>query len=318
MAGIYSQGGTASHRYAGWLETVEAKNFQFGGKVFNGSPSAIYVGINLVWANWLTKAAKQAIMDAFLDDGMAVINATNAYLNQLAASDIDKATALADYINDYPLSAALYGGLYVQDGLVFQMDCAYMCSGSMWESFIGNNNFEGKGNIQIVDGAPYFNNTGWYEGAEMSHPFATSTIEFVMACDEERPTTNLGTGFCENSANNTTTRVQTSLLDSNRGPAFNFATTMRYYPTPYGPLSTFACANGNVYRNKVKLTNSGTTGTTINHGAGTFIGKRYKTDATSLRATKIYGIRIYNRLLTEAEILANQDIDLKRFTPSTP
>lgn len=49
MAGIYSQGGSAGHRYAGWLEQVEAKNFHHGGKVFNGSPSAIYVGSNLVW-----------------------------------------------------------------------------------------------------------------------------------------------------------------------------------------------------------------------------------------------------------------------------
>ena len=270
------------------------------------------------FTEWLSMATKQAIMAAFGADGTAVIAATKEYLNGIAASDKAKATALASYINDYPLSAALYGGLYVQDGLVFQMDCAYMCSGSAWESFIGNNNFEGKGNIQIVDGAPYFNNTGWYEGAEMSHPFATSTIEFVMACDEERPTSNLGTGYCENSANNTTTRVQVSLLDSNRGPSFDFATTIRYYPTPYGPLSAFSCANENVYRNKVKLTNSDTTRTTINHGAGTFIGKRYKTDSTSLRATKIYAIRIYNRLLTEAEILANQEIDLKRWTPPTP
>ena len=82
MAGIYSQGGSAGHRYAGWLSEVEAKNFQFGGKVFNGSPSAIYVGSNLVWAGrWLTVAAAQAILGAFgQTDGMAVINATNAYL----------------------------------------------------------------------------------------------------------------------------------------------------------------------------------------------------------------------------------------------
>jgi hypothetical protein len=33
---------------------------------------------------------------------------------------------------------------------------------------------------------------------------------------------------------------------------------------------------------------------------------------------KIYSIRIYNRLLTEAEILANQEIDLKRWPPPTP
>ena len=72
MAGIYSQGGSAGHRYAGWLETVEAKNFQFGGKVFNGSPSAIYVGSNLVWLV-LSYATMQAILGAFGVDGWAVI-----------------------------------------------------------------------------------------------------------------------------------------------------------------------------------------------------------------------------------------------------
>ena len=100
MAGIYSQGGSAGHRYAGWLSEVEAKNFIFGGKVFNGSPSAIYVGSNLVWAG-LKDAAMRAILGAFgQTDGKAVINATNAYLNQLAASDRDKATALAGFINE--------------------------------------------------------------------------------------------------------------------------------------------------------------------------------------------------------------------------
>ena len=110
MAGIYSQGGSAGHRYAGWLSSVEAKNFQFGGKVFNGSPSAIYVGSNLVWTYWLKHAAMQAIMDAFgVSDGTAVINATNQYLNQLAASDRDKATALAGFINEDPMMVCSLG-----------------------------------------------------------------------------------------------------------------------------------------------------------------------------------------------------------------
>ena len=111
MAGIYSQGGSAGHRYAGWLETVGAKNFQFGGKVFNGSPSAIYVGSKMVWA-WLTIAAQQAIRGAFGDDGKAVINATNAYLNQLAAqgqAGKDKATALAGFINEDPMMVCSLG-----------------------------------------------------------------------------------------------------------------------------------------------------------------------------------------------------------------
>lgn len=105
MAGIYSQGGSAGHRYAGWLSEVEAKNFQFGGKVFNGLPSAIYVGSNLVWTYWMKDPAMTAIYGAFgQTDGTAVINATNAYLTQLAASDRDKATALAGFINAYPVN----------------------------------------------------------------------------------------------------------------------------------------------------------------------------------------------------------------------
>lgn len=114
MAGIYSQGGSAGHRYAGWLSEVEAKNFQFGGKVFNGSPSAIYVGSNLVWmGGWLTVAAAQAILGAFGQrDGWAVIRATNAYLTQLAASGQagkDKATALAALINEDPMMVCSLG-----------------------------------------------------------------------------------------------------------------------------------------------------------------------------------------------------------------
>ena len=42
-------------------------------------------------------------------DGMAVIKATNAYLNQLAASDRDKATALAAFINEDPMMVCSLG-----------------------------------------------------------------------------------------------------------------------------------------------------------------------------------------------------------------
>ena len=54
-------------------------------------------------SGWLSKAARQAILGAFgARDGAAVIAATNAYLNQLAAQGAagkSKATALAGFIN---------------------------------------------------------------------------------------------------------------------------------------------------------------------------------------------------------------------------
>ncbi len=55
---------------------------------------------------WLTKATKQAILGAFGDDGLAVIKATNAYLDGIAASDRDKATALAGWLNTYAIEDA--------------------------------------------------------------------------------------------------------------------------------------------------------------------------------------------------------------------
>lgn len=58
---------------------------------------------------WLTDAATTAILAAFgQTDGKAVIKATNAYLKALAATDKTKASALAGFINQYPM---LVGGL---------------------------------------------------------------------------------------------------------------------------------------------------------------------------------------------------------------
>jgi len=65
-------------------------------------PQVVFGGLEPSGRDWLWYATKAAILAAFgQTDGKAVINATNAYLNQLAASDRDKATALAGYINTY-------------------------------------------------------------------------------------------------------------------------------------------------------------------------------------------------------------------------
>lgn len=59
---------------------------------------------------WLMPATKQAIVGAFgATDGKAVIAATNAYLNALAATDRTKATALAGFINEDPMMVCSLG-----------------------------------------------------------------------------------------------------------------------------------------------------------------------------------------------------------------
>lgn len=73
----------------------------------------VFGGIVLT-VNWLRFATIEAILAAFgKTDGNAVIKATNAYLNQLAASDRDKATALVGVLNANPQNAVM--SKYVAD-----------------------------------------------------------------------------------------------------------------------------------------------------------------------------------------------------------
>ena len=65
--------------------------------------------LDLLGTYWLNLATLQAILGAFGDDGMAVINATNAYIDGIAASDRDKATALAGFINEDPMMVCSLG-----------------------------------------------------------------------------------------------------------------------------------------------------------------------------------------------------------------
>ena len=59
---------------------------------------------------WLTGATKAAILAAFgQTDGKAVIKATNAYLNAIAATDPTKASALAGFINEDPMLVCSLG-----------------------------------------------------------------------------------------------------------------------------------------------------------------------------------------------------------------
>ena len=78
-------------------------------------------------SSWLMNATMQAILGAFGDDGMAAINATNEYLNGIAASDRDKATALAGFINEDPMMVCSLG-LEVQ-GVTMPIRCVVGGSG---------------------------------------------------------------------------------------------------------------------------------------------------------------------------------------------
>ena len=120
--------------------------------------------------DWLRYATKQAILGAFGDDGKAVIKATNAYLNALAASDRDKATALADYLNS-STTIAVNWGTYLLD----YQPVEYI---------------EAQGSQRIDTGWAPNQNTGFDIDYVMKNPVSTSGFGSLIACRHGWNTTN--------------------------------------------------------------------------------------------------------------------------------
>ena len=125
---------------------------------------------NLDLLGWLKPATKQAILGAFGDDGVAVINATNAYLNGIAASDRDKATALVGFINEDPMMVCSLGlepqgvtmpirGL-AGDGQAYIATGLYYANGGHTEINI-NGSFAQAGDYALF-GNLQTNNGNWY------------------------------------------------------------------------------------------------------------------------------------------------------------
>ena len=266
----------------------------------------VFGGLEPKMFGWLTKAAGKAILAAFgQTDGKAVIKATNAYLNALAATDPTKASALAGFINQHPLDAALYGGLYVQDGLVFQMDRAYECTAAKWTDFIGGVEFNGT-NVQIVDDVPYFN------GASASFQNTTNTLAYNYG---EVTLEIIYKATVDNSGSNRKFfgvkggSASYGALSNNRGVLCSDSDCKQFPYTTNARLTRASVySDSYAYFNEVFKTASG--GNYWGDDNKNFIGNGGQWNGY---AGLIYGIRIYNRKLTEAEILANQDIDLKRF-----
>lgn len=174
-----------------------------------------------------------------------------------------------------------------------------MCSAAQWTDRIGNVAFVGQ-NVQLQDGVPYFNGNAYYLSTlKTIYPIASSTIECVFKA------TNWNGHLYDCTAGGIGMRLQSNkyLPVSTAGGTVSLYTAKKGLNT----LITVSAASTNVYENQVKLTASGSDhwGT---QGDGTYIGgMRFKHTGT------IQTIRIYNRLLTEQEILQNQAADLARW-----
>ena len=245
------------------------------------------------WASPYSAQATAALKDAYPD----LWNT----LRQFGVDNPDK----VPFINQYPLVAPYL----LADGLAFMVDCQYECSAAMWKDIVGNRNFEGTG-VTLADGVPYFDGSARYNLAEvLPYMYETCTIECVFVV----PAVSNMYMFSITQNNSKTVGVSIQGTYYTNVGQNSIQVPRQGHHIVANNLMIVSNANDTCYENGQLLTYASTDRWGFTGSAGTWIG--YSGGRLPMKG-KIYAIRIYNRLLTEQEILANQAIDLQRWQAS--
>ena len=283
-------------------------------------------------------------ISAVFTQGSAVIYTTDSldtlkqYLVVTATYD-DSSTAII-LGTDYTLSGALtegtstitvsYGGKtdtfnvsvsryvpsgYVTDGLVFFLDGKRGFSGNTWIDLIGDKvftltNCDWHDNYVIFDGTAY----GEYQGA-VSSAWSQETIEIVF---ENSATISAKTLFSQPYIGSSVgSSMRFGAISGGKGNVTQRLDGKEAYHPQVSTLSTNTRHTVSLYNNtaivdETTITGKAWTNYNKNQTGITYLGaNRFTSEdsVSSLFIGKIYAVRIYNRLLTSEEILANQQND---------
>lgn len=198
---------------------------------------------------------------------------------------------------------------YIQDGLVFWLDGAD-CLADTWVDRVSGNALTRHGaSVSISNGGVTFSSAAAFCSTEITLPtYNTSTIELVAI---------LRGGGAQNMllyASDTNSIVYSYNASMSKCWIRPATFTGRTSITP-NTIGTQSVSNSFNYINKVLNTAASTN---VNRGAGycTSVGAWVSNSSYSLQrgfVGTIYQIRIYNRLLSEAEIFHNQDLDISQY-----
>lgn len=187
---------------------------------------------------------------------------------------------------------------YIQNGLVLHLDGLNPGSadGSTWVDLVSGHIFTNHGAVMNSDSFS-FDGTAWMENSSFTSPAPNyGTIEVVYDLDF----TNYTRIFCPNG------RTRLGLIHRNRlfaGFGNNYTYTGE---TGKGSISV---QRYRAYENGQALTAGSTGGLTGEPSVNTIS----TSNGFEPVIGKIYAIRIYNRQLTEAEVMHNLSIDLARY-----
>lgn len=188
---------------------------------------------------------------------------------------------------------------YIQDGLVFWLkgDTATL---NEWVDVVSNKSFT-MHNISLTNGGVVFNGSNSYGECVGSIGFNSSvgTIELVS-------NHNVGNQYqwLFHSPSNTIMFAfyTGKLFNRHLGPFYQIINT---------GFHTVSSNDSMCYQDGIAAQKNGTSGGSAKSG-NIFVGCRTKNDGCWFKGT-IYQIRIYNRILTEEEVLHNAAIDMNKY-----
>ena len=192
---------------------------------------------------------------------------------------------------------------YVQSGLVLHLDAIEPGNNAdAWSSIVGDIVFNNHGAI-FQQGYVEFDGSGYFDNTDYTAPGSSNTIEVV--CD-------MGTLFSHSfpafMPKNTSA---VCFLQSTSGYIFRSSgATNRARPVPTLAKASFSLSSSFMRQNGETMATSGSSYATRASSTYNYIGRGAN---NAYAIGKIYSIRIYNRELTEEEVLSNLSVDNIRF-----
>ena len=199
---------------------------------------------------------------------------------------------------------------YIQDGLIFFLDCKDFISGT-WVDKVGNSSFAMNNCVKDGDGVK-FNGTTSYGTTEddLSFPSQTYTIEMVVKGEKEVSASS-DSQIIFNTKNSGDFSLGFGMAGGNKLYTFQAGTTNHnlgyLYTTALG-IKRLSVNKDRCIVNGESLASSTNVGN-YSVGAKVVVGANASNTNWYFKGT-IYAIRIYNRLLSESEMKANQMFDL--------
>lgn len=189
---------------------------------------------------------------------------------------------------------------YIQDGLIFQLDGSQEIVSNSWTDLIGGVVFTANGFTKGTYGYSIVGK-GAKTTSDLSFPYDTSTLEIVCVS----PPRSIGKQvfYCG--------KQNMISFQFYQGTVITKIPSGKKYPyTTDSKMRSFSNSKNGFYINSSPITSTGTDSISIS-GAGTSIGAKY--NGSEVYGLEIACIRIYNRVLSQSEVLFNVKIDNERF-----